>query len=151
MSGPLWIKYGYALYRVEGWRVFRCFTALLGCNHTRTPVHEGKCFCPDCGEGVIFQWVVLHCAGCGHKRDSRYWLRRVIPITPCCTGCGEAGFSPVYLESPQYYQLYKAKLVAREEREFLGQQPFRTIRVWLEQMDRQARPNGVKALLSIAG
>ncbi len=91
----------------------------LFCNHSRTPASEGKCHCPDCGRGVVMQWVVLRCVGCNVRRDSRYMLRRLVPADRCCTHCGESGYRLDYLDSPAFYQLQKASLLVQEESEFL--------------------------------
>jgi len=105
------------------------FRSLLTCNHWRTPVHEGKCYCPDCGRGVIYRWVVLRCYECKSRRDSRYVLRQVIPTERCCANCGHQAVRVEPLESPDYFQLHKARLMAEEET-----RPMTTIilTAWLE-------------------
>jgi hypothetical protein len=92
---------------------------LFSCRHWRTPVNEGKCYCPDCGQGVIFQWVVVRCTTCRVRVDSRMLLRQVLPVRRCCPACGERAFRFEYLESPSYFQLHKAQLVVREEQDYL--------------------------------
>jgi len=89
------------------------------CNHGRTETAEGKCFCPDCGRGVIFQWVVIRCESCRHRTDSRIALRQLVPERRCCANCGEQSFVYDYLESPSYFQLHRARLIVREESEYL--------------------------------
>lgn len=91
----------------------------LTCNHGRTPIHEGKCFCPDCGHGLIFQWVVLRCGQCNSRRNSRYFLRQIVPVEHSCPKCGEESVRWDYLDSPTYFQLHKACLVIQEEEEYL--------------------------------
>lgn len=97
----------------------RSFRTGLFCNHSRTRPSEGKCYCPDCGSGVIFEWVVLRCSGCNVRRDSRYFLRRLVPVDRCCTRCGESAYRADTLEAPSYFQLQKACLVIRSEEEYM--------------------------------
>lgn len=92
---------------------------VFSCNHLRTPVNEGKCYCPDCGRGLIYQWVILRCAQCRLRLDARTVLRQVVPAQRCCSYCGERVFQSEYLLSPSYFQLHKAHLVVREEADFL--------------------------------
>lgn len=89
------------------------------CNHGRTAPKEGKCFCPDCGQGVIFQWVVMRCESCNHRADSRLLLRQLTPSQRCCANCGQASFYYDYLDDPSYFQLHRARLVVREEADYL--------------------------------
>ncbi len=85
------------------------------CRHPRMPIAEGQCYCPDCGEGVVFQWVSLRCAGCLHRRATQYSLRRVFPKEAQCPACGTREVVQEMLESPHYYQALKAQLVAKRE------------------------------------
>ena len=89
------------------------------CNHTHTFPREGKCYCPDCGRGVIFQWVVMRCEACNYRAESHITLRQLTPSQRCCNNCGQQSFFYDYLESPSYFQLNKARLVIREEDEYL--------------------------------
>ena len=98
---------------------YQILTCVFSCNHLRTPINEGKCFCPDCGRGVIFQWVVLRCQTCRVRVDSKFRFRQVIPAQPCCPQCGESAFDKNFLESPAYFQLHKAQLLAREEEDYI--------------------------------
>lgn len=84
--------------------------ALLSCNHSRARVVEGKTYCPDCGHGVIFRWVILKCVECHQRRPSRYQARQVVPAHRCCTFCGERAFTRQILCDPEYYQLRHALL-----------------------------------------
>jgi hypothetical protein len=92
---------------------------IFSCNHWRTPVNEGKCYCPDCGRGVIYQWVIIRCQTCRVRVDSHTVLRQVMPRHKCCPYCGENAFQLEYLESPSYFQLHKAQLSVREEQDYL--------------------------------
>jgi hypothetical protein len=87
------------------------FRSLFSCLHARTSVNEGKCYCPDCGDGLIYRWVVLRCIECNTRRDSRYRLRDVIPSQRCCAFCGAQSVLREYLENPSYFQLHQARLV----------------------------------------
>ncbi len=89
------------------------------CNHGQTSPKEGKCYCPDCGRGVIFQWVVLRCQDCKQRIESQTLLRQLIPAQRCCSQCGERSFYYQYLENPSYFQLQKARLMLREEADYL--------------------------------
>lgn len=86
------------------------FQALFTCSHTRARVVEGKTFCPDCGQGVVFRWVVLRCCGCRQRRPVRYRFRHVVPLESCCTYCGESDIINQYLDEPEFYQLRHALL-----------------------------------------
>lgn len=99
------------------------FICVFRCNHFRTPVNEGKCYCPDCGRGLIYQWVVVRCEVCHQRMESRSFFRQVVPLQRCCAYCGEQGFRFDYLESPDYFQLHKAQLIVREEEDYL-QRPY---------------------------
>lgn len=92
---------------------------VFSCNHLRTPVNEGKCYCPDCGRGLIYQWVVIRCKQCQLRLDARTVLRQVVPAQRCCAACGEQAFRYEYLEAPSYFQLHKARLIVREELDYL--------------------------------
>ena len=92
---------------------------LFSCRHWRTRIHEGKCYCPDCGRGLIFQWVVLRCNQCQGRVDSRLWFGRISPVQRCCLRCGHSEVQTDWLNAPAYFQLHKAQLVLIEE-ETLG-------------------------------
>jgi uncharacterized protein (DUF983 family) len=87
---------------------------LFFCTHPRIAVSEGKCYCPDCGQGLIYQWVLLRCQQCNGRRDSRYLLRQVLPRYRHCLQCGEADWRLDHLESPAYFQLHQARLIIQE-------------------------------------
>jgi len=89
--------------------------ALLSCSHGNTRVVEGKTFCPDCGVGVVFRWVVLRCSGCHQRRPGRYWMRQVVPQERCCTYCGDANYETQVLENPSFYQIRHAMLSVEAE------------------------------------
>ncbi|MBX2860517.1 MAG: hypothetical protein KTR14_04740 [Vampirovibrio sp.] len=94
---------------------------LFGCGHFKTPLCEGKAFCPDCGRGVVLTWVRLRCSGCHQIRDGQYFLRRVVPASRCCTHCGDVAVTMERLESPEYVKVTRALLLIEEEEEFLQQ------------------------------
>lgn len=95
--------------------VFRGFLRILAgvfsCRHWRTRIHEGKCYCPDCGRGLIFQWAVLRCLQCHRRVESRLWFGRIFPVQRCCPHCGHAEVQTDWLSTPAYFQLHKAQLV----------------------------------------
>ncbi|WP_373531023.1 hypothetical protein [Vampirovibrio sp.] len=103
------------VFSVFFWIVQRAFS----CNHLRTTVNEGKCYCPDCGRGLIYHWVVLRCGGCRARLDSRTILRQVMPLHRCCPQCGESATQMDRLESPAYFHLHKAQLMVQEEADYL--------------------------------
>ena len=86
------------------------FIKLFTCNHANTLVHEGKCYCPDCGNGLIYQWVILRCCECQTRRESRYQFRQVVPVQRCCLSCGAQNVRAEYLQNPSYFQLKQARL-----------------------------------------
>lgn len=78
----------------------------LSCRHFRTPLFEGKCYCMDCGRGLLVSWQVSRCAHC----------RRLVPRDAShCGGCGGCSFKREPLENPHGYQLRHAWLVVRQE------------------------------------
>lgn len=89
------------------------------CNHAHTFPREGKCYCPDCGRGVIFQWVVMRCQACNHRTESHITLRQLTPSQRCCINCGQQSFYYDYLDNPSYFQLNRARLIIREEADYL--------------------------------
>lgn len=93
----------------------RVLKAMFACNHGNTHVVEGKTFCPDCGAGVVFRWVVLRCSGCNQRRPGRYRFRQVVPHERCCIDCGEAGYTTQTLDNPGFYQLRLAMLEIETE------------------------------------
>ncbi len=84
--------------------------ALVTCSHARANAVEGKTFCPDCGQGVVFRWVVLKCVGCGQRRSACYRFRQVAPVDLCCRFCGDPSWEARVLVDPEYYQLRYALL-----------------------------------------
>jgi uncharacterized protein (DUF983 family) len=119
------------------------FKCVFTCNHARTTAKEGKCFCPDCGRGVIFQWVVMRCESCRQRTESRLLLRQLVPQTRCCATCGQASFYYDYLEAPSYFQLHQARLIIREEADVLqGRYRWSVFSVaehWSEQVEASLR------------
>lgn len=92
---------------------------LFSCRHWRTRIHEGKCYCPDCGRGLIFQWAVLRCAQCHGRVESRLWFGRISPVQRCCVRCGHSEVQTDWLSAPAYFQLHKAQLVLIEQENLL--------------------------------
>jgi len=82
----------------------------LGCKHTNAPMVEGKTWCPDCGEGLLFEWVLFRCTCCDQKRPGRYQFGKPVPQTRHCQGCGSAEYQTLVLENPEYFQLRHALL-----------------------------------------
>jgi hypothetical protein len=95
----------------------KCFTFVLACRHGSTRVVEGKTFCPDCGVGVVYEWVILKCKGCRQKRAARYWFNQVVPYQSCCSMCGEVACIEETHASLQFYQLSHALLIKTIEEE----------------------------------
>ncbi len=128
------------------------FQSALSCNHTRTPVNEGKCFCPDCGRGILYQWVVLRCQDCESRRESRYQFRRLSPAERCCAQCGSPEWRREPLETPEFYQLHKAQLTVQEEGKTLsGSKTFWSVYHWTEarqSKSSETHPSSIRALLS---
>jgi hypothetical protein len=87
---------------------------VFSCTHAHTRLNEGKCYCPDCGCGLIIRWVVLRCGECEIRRESRYWLRQIIPAQRCCVACGTERYNTETLDSPSYFQLHTARLLMEE-------------------------------------
>lgn len=88
---------------------------IITCQHRHTPVHEGKCFCPDCGKGVIYEWTVLKCSGCDKRRPSQSLMNRLYPSHRCCLQCGDTETYTDVLDNPWYYQLNQAQLLFTED------------------------------------
>jgi hypothetical protein len=99
--------------------VIRGMRHWVSCKHRRMPMHEGKCFCPDCGQGIIVRWATLCCVGCGTRRRNRYLFGRFVPAEAYCIRCGEREVSVRFIDNPLFYQLRHARLVCQDEEEFL--------------------------------
>lgn len=93
----------------------RFLLTLGACRHWRTRVYEGKCYCPDCGRGLIYQWAVLRCQQCAFRLESRLWFGEISPVQRCCVHCGAEEVEIDWLSAPAYFQLHKAQLVLVEE------------------------------------
>ena len=93
------------------------------CHHRGLSYEEGKSYCPQCGCGVIFRWVVLRCQGCHIRRSSQYCLNSLVPSQPCCHQCGERAFRHEYIEQPEFYLLDKAMLIVQNEEEYWQSNP----------------------------
>ncbi len=89
--------------------------AVFSCNHARALATEGKTFCPDCGRGIVYRWVVLRCEGCHRRLESRYRFRQIEPMHCFCISCGEYGYRCEVLENPEFFQLQQALLLAEKE------------------------------------
>jgi hypothetical protein len=89
---------------LEGW------LSLFQCNHSRANALEGKTFCPDCGAGIVYRWVVLQCVLCQQRRAAHYQGRNIKPCQECCIQCGHSQTQALYLDNPQVYQLQHALL-----------------------------------------
>lgn len=90
---------------------------ILKCHHPAAHLAEGKTYCPDCGEGIVYRWVILRCAGCQHRRPGKYWFGEVIPAQSCCIFCGEKKISMEYLNEPEFFQLRYAMLSFKSDKE----------------------------------
>lgn len=82
----------------------------LGCQHHHAPMVEGKTWCPDCGEGLLFEWVVFKCACCDQKRPGQYFFGQPKPQTRHCQGCGSTEYHTLVMDNPEYFQLRFALL-----------------------------------------
>jgi hypothetical protein len=89
--------------------------SIFSCAHTNARIDEGKCYCPDCGQGLIYQWVLLRCVGCRLRRESAAFLQNIAPMQRFCPDCGESRWRLEFLERPDYFQLHRACLLLREE------------------------------------
>ena len=103
------------LLELTQWVVKGFFT----CQHRNIPVHEGKCYCPNCGKGVIFEWVVLECSGCHKRRKSHHLFNRLVPAHRCCLDCGHDETNTIKLGNPWYYQLKHAQIIFQDEEIYL--------------------------------
>ncbi len=88
-------------------QVLQC---LFTCPHSHVQVTEGKTYCPDCGQGVLFRWAVLKCGDCHQRRGAHYRFRQIMPDTRCCTGCGSARLEKQILIDPEFFQVRHALL-----------------------------------------
>lgn len=98
----------------------RFVAGVFSCRHWGTRIHEGKCYCPDCGRGLIFQWAVLRCVQCHRRVESRLWFGRISPVQRCCARCGHPEVETDWLSAPAYFQLHKAQLVLVSEEDYYG-------------------------------
>ena len=100
------------------------------CRHTRTVMVEGKTYCPDCGEGVVFAWVILRCSHCRRIRPARYSHESVATEDRCCRHCGTHHVEKVRLEAPDYFQAQFALLEKQPDRP--QQTVPRVVGAWVE-------------------
>lgn len=111
------------------------------CQHVGIQAQEGKCFCPDCGQGVVFQWVVLRCQQCQAKRPSQYVYGHILPTEPCCVHCGHRDVVEESLENARYYQLTHAQLVRLDEQDYQTQRDWtQTVSAWVQQPNSPVQP-----------
>lgn len=120
---------------MKGWiEAFNLHLRLLTCAHAPLSPDEGKYYCPDCGRGLIYQWIVLRCATCNTRLESRMGFHTLKPAKRFCPRCGNTGFQPQILEAPGYFQLEKAWLMQWDEANYL-KSLFRSV---LEKLDHLA-------------
>jgi uncharacterized protein (DUF983 family) len=99
--------------------VWKIVETVFTCSHGRVTLSEGKCICPDCGQGVIARWVVLRCTRCNSRRSGRYLFKSVMPAENFCTRCGERETVIESLENPPYYMVMnKAILLIENEDDY---------------------------------
>ena len=77
---------------------------VLQCQHKRAQAVVGKTYCPDCGQGVVYEWWLLRCTGCQRYRKASWvvgmpWLEQYF-----CIECGHhACRIERYTEPPLYH------------------------------------------------
>lgn len=60
----------------------------IKCSHS-TACSENCKFCPDCGQRVVYRWIVIKCGRCGHYRQPVFnWLKEIKPSSKYCFFCG---------------------------------------------------------------
>lgn len=106
------------IIRHYGWIPKALWQSAFLCGHPNALPGEGKSFCPDCGDGIVYRWHVMRCAGCNARREARYCLRHWIPSHAFCQYCGENGFREETVDNARYHQLHKAYLTAIPAKEF---------------------------------
>jgi hypothetical protein len=107
---------------------------LIRCTHPHLKLDEGKCYCPDCGDGLIFKWVFIRCNGCQHRRNSISFWEQIAPQHPFCPECGERGWHLQYLEQPEFFQLHSASLVLLKEDSNKIKIRLDTVTAWVERV-----------------
>lgn len=121
--------------------VYSLAKGIFTCQHRNIPVHEGKCYCPDCGKGVVFEWVVIKCSGCHKKRPSQSLMNRMYPSQRCCLLCGDTETYTEALDNPWYFQLNQAQLLFKDEGD--NQSHFENwTHVWVEPVFKGMLPVG---------
>lgn len=88
---------------------------LVHCQHKNLRPSEGKCFCKDCGKGLVFSWVILRCDHCQSRLPLKLQFKQLCPKDNFCMHCGHQEASIIALESAKFYQLDQAILVCLEE------------------------------------
>jgi len=128
------------------WRFFLYF---FRCRHHHLTSGEGRYICPNCGDSVVLQWVVLRCRGCGHKRQGINAWGQLHACDGFCSHCGHHQYQSQALKNPAYYQLNGAVLTITNEQSYwtkwhrLVSEKITTVQVWLE-------PNPVGCTVAIA-
>lgn len=77
---------------------------LNGCFHYAAQPVVGKTYCPDCGQGIVYEWWLLRCSGCSHYRKARWVLGKLYLLQRFCVDCGHQGYLlERYTEPPIYH------------------------------------------------
>jgi hypothetical protein len=109
------------------------------CRHTRVAMAEGTSYCPDCGCGVVYEWVTLRCNDCGRKRQGQYCYNEVVPADRCCRHCGEHQVRKEVMDEPDYFQMQWALLELQAD-DYRQAAPTVVVQAWVEASTVQNSP-----------
>src|SRR5688572_13412662 len=107
---------------------------VFSCHHPNIRLCEGKCYCPDCGQGLVFDWVVWRCDGCQCRREMVRGSWKIHVLQRFCPYCGSPDLTRQIIESPAFYQLHYAYLQRRQNNPSYFWRDWRMPK-WIDWMD----------------
>lgn len=108
------------------------FKQMAHCRHHNAVFSEGKVVCPDCGQALIRNWVMLRCADCDGLRRPVYWFDSVLPGERHCPHCGGQAFYQVPIELPLQPQHLPWAILTRQSHKQRQEPKWKVVRVWVE-------------------
>jgi len=93
------------------------------------PLKTGD-FCPDCGQEIKISWQILRCNCCSTKRNSRFFMNKIVPQEKFCTKCGSSEYFIEVKEKIEFFDYEYAKILREEIKEKTGFKE--TVQIWIE-------------------
>jgi hypothetical protein len=85
------------------------------CQHSNTPLQEGKYQCASCHQALVGRWILVRCSQCNRRQEATVMpFFGVVSLTPSCQQCGCSQTYHEPLEgSPPAHHLAFAMLIAQ--------------------------------------